>query len=152
MILGRRKLLKLIGQVTRPFSTHSGDPKAPIGGIWPKGKEAKKSSKVPPVVDQPKEKKTSTPLLFADRAKKESTDWLTMNDLDDVHSSRYKDLNNMRTFSTDAQKKDAHSFFFNRIEEKKIPVYLDDINIVNIDNEETFNRVPTLAHKLDTVV
>ena len=29
---------------------------------------------------------------------------------------------------------------------------LDDINIINIENEETFHKVPKLAHNLDKIV
>jgi hypothetical protein len=33
-----------------------------------------------------------------------------------------------------------------------INVSLDDINIINIENEETFHKVPKLAHNLDKIV
>lgn len=33
-----------------------------------------------------------------------------------------------------------------------INVNLDDINIINIENEETFHKVPELAHHLEKIV
>lgn len=96
-----------------------------------------------------KEDNIATNLLFASKPKNSHSN---LRHDDDIHSLRFKSLLENRSFTTEAEKKNAYVFFFNRIEEKTIPVYLDDINIINIDNEETFHRVPTLAHKLDTVV
>lgn len=107
---------------------------------------------VPKIETESKEPKRPA-LLFAQKPKA-STGFKseTSRYEDDVHSARFKMLTENRQFSSEDEKKKAHTFYFNRSEEKTIPVYLDDINIINIDNEETFHRVPKLAHKLDVVV
>lgn len=96
------------------------------------------------------EKKAPT-LLFAQKPKQSSKPEPSKYE-DDVHSSRFKKLTENKQYASEDEKKKAHTFFFNRSEEKTIPVYLDDINIINIDNEETFHKVPRLGHKLDVVV
>lgn len=39
-----------------------------------------------------------------------------------------------------------HSFY------NSISISLDDVNIINIENEQTFHRVPKLAHHLEHIV
>lgn len=70
----------------------------------------------------------------------------------DIHSARYMAMENQGIAEQKIKQASPYQFYFNRIHEKAVPVFLDDINIINIDNEETFDRVPVLQHKLDVVV
>lgn len=45
-----------------------------------------------------------------------------------------------------------NNFSFNKTYLKSLPLYLDDINVIAIENEETFHRVPYLEHQLDHVM
>lgn len=44
-----------------------------------------------------------------------------------------------------------HRFIFD-IPMNTLKLNLDDINILNIENEETFHRTPQLAHNLDIIL
>lgn len=39
-----------------------------------------------------------------------------------------------------------NDFRFNKTHLKSLPLYLDDVNVIAIENEETFHRVPFLEH------
>jgi hypothetical protein len=45
-----------------------------------------------------------------------------------------------------------NDFSFNKTHLKSLPLYLDDVNVIAIENEETFYRVPYLHHQLDHIV
>lgn len=72
---------------------------------------------------------------------------------DDVHAQRM--IDNMKYEATDdfyqRMKKEIYKFSFDYIPDLQT-LNLDDINVINIENEETFHRVPQLAHNLDHVV
>lgn len=101
--------------------------------------EAKKSSK-PPILD------------FSKRPIQKSG----KKDGEDFHSSRYREASGetptLGQFGAINSSSIQKKFFFNRNDTKSTSLYLDDINVVDIDNEETFHRVPRLEHMLDTVV
>jgi len=43
-------------------------------------------------------------------------------------------------------------FNFNKVYMDAVPLYLDDVNIINIENEKTFHKVPKLEHHLEHIV
>jgi len=72
---------------------------------------------------------------------------------DDVHSQRM--METMKYEATDdfyqKIKKEIYKYTFDYIPDLT-SLNLDDLNVINIENEETFHRVPQLAHNLDHVV
>lgn len=76
---------------------------------------------------------------------------------DDIHAAKYKAAVGESTSTNKSQgtfnnSANQRRIYFNRGDTNLSSIYLDDINVVDIDNEETFNRVPRLEHKLDLVV
>lgn len=93
-----------------------------------------------------KNKEESTPLIFKPKGSNPSRD-------DDVHAQRM--LETMKYDSADEflqkMKKDLHKYTLDYSPDLTT-LNLDDLNVINIENEETFYRVPKLAHHLDLVV
>lgn len=83
------------------------------------------------------------------------------NDADDLHAKKYiemaEEIRSGSLFKKPVEEshklyKTSYQFHFNLPTAKYIPVYLDDVNIIDIDNEDTLHRVPMLEHGLDLVV
>jgi hypothetical protein len=72
---------------------------------------------------------------------------------DDVHAQRF-----IETYKTEGDdfyfniRKDLHKYTFENQTKSAITLNLNEINVINIENEETFHKVPTLAHNLDIIV
>lgn len=58
---------------------------------------------------------------------------------------------NEKTYTQKVDKANYYQYTFNRSSEQSLPLFLDDLNVINIDNEETFDRVPFLEHHLEVI-
>lgn len=71
---------------------------------------------------------------------------------DDVHARRFMDMSKLEGEDTFLSlRNELYKFTFDYTL-KSIDVNLNDINIVNIENEETFHKIPKLAHNLDVIL
>jgi hypothetical protein len=76
---------------------------------------------------------------------------------DDIHSIRAQDSaryerDNALEDNFTKLKKEQNKFLFDGMVENSERLYLDDLNIIHIENESTFHRVPKLMHGLENVV
>ena len=91
-------------------------------------------------------KETPSTMIFQPKGQPRGRD-------DDIHAQRM--IENMKYESTEdfyyKMKKEIYKYTFDFSPELHT-LNLDDINVINIENEETFHRVPKLTHNLDCVV
>jgi len=71
---------------------------------------------------------------------------------EDVYGARYRSMMEDEADVEAGIREKINYFNFNKIYMDTLPLYLDDVNIVNIENENTFHKVPKLAHHLDIIV
>lgn len=74
---------------------------------------------------------------------------------EDVHSYRLAENYKYESGTEDLYsklKRDQYKFVMDQPQNDAEPLYLDDLNIINIENEATFHRVPKLAHGLENIV
>lgn len=71
---------------------------------------------------------------------------------EDIHSRRFADFSKLEGEDTFLSlRNELYKFTFDNTM-KSVDVNLNDINIVNIENEETFHKIPKLAHNLDVIL
>ena len=71
---------------------------------------------------------------------------------DDIHSKRFNELNQLDTDdSVLTLRNELYRFVFD-YSMRSIKINMDDVNIINIENEETFHRIPKLAHNLEAIL
>ena len=70
---------------------------------------------------------------------------------DDVHSRRFQQYNQLEEDKMFGSQAEQYKIMYNRAYGSTF-VNLDDVNIINIENTDTFDRTPQLAHNLNTVV
>jgi len=71
---------------------------------------------------------------------------------DDIHSKRFIDISKLGGEDTFLNlRNELYKFTFDSTMHS-VKVNLDDVNIVNIENDETFHRTPKLAHNLDVIL
>lgn len=68
---------------------------------------------------------------------------------DDIHSTYYKQFEESFDETTKFDINNLYHINFLENEDNSVPVNLTDINRIDIENEDTFYRVPHLAHDLD---
>ena len=71
----------------------------------------------------------------------------------DVHSKRFFETSKLteREDSYSSLRGQMHRFILD-IPSNTLKLNLDEINVINIENEETFHRTPKLAHSLELVL